>query len=160
MYTLTGREVVTQVRDLPSPGLPSEPCLMAEEHRAALGYRIAISDLAWRPPTAAADLGGSEEVCAILRITSPAFIIWTPYSQEGLAKHPLTKFGLRWFSVFEVANSSLIDPHPVLTRRHLIFQFEDSTLDIVCEAVQPFRFGGSGAMLSGKVAAILAEGAG
>ena len=158
LYELTGNEAVTKVCDLPSPALPSEPILLAEEHLAVLGYRIAMSDLAWHPTDKTIHPGEMEDAFAILRIKRPAFTIWTPYSQEGIGKHPLARVGLSWFSVFEVANSPLADPHPVLKRRHLIFQFEDSTLNIVCEQIEPFPFGGIRELLAIKVATVFAGG--
>jgi len=137
--------------------MPSYPILMSEEHCAVLGYRIADSDLGWCPQGIEANLGGSGKPSAILQITSPYYIVWTPYCQQGLGQHPLAKAGLRWFSVFEVANSPLFEPHPVWKRRHLVFQFEDSTLDIVCECIEATRFAGSVKEMAAKVSELFAR---
>jgi hypothetical protein len=143
VYELSGNETVTEVKELPSPGLPSYPQLLKHEHLAVLGYQIAKSNVSWKPQSVDSELGGDGNPFAIVRISSPSYVIWTPYSQEGIGKHPLAKVGLRWFSVWEVSNSPFIKPHPILKQRHLVFQFEDSTLDVVCSKVESFRFCGS-----------------
>ena len=87
-------------------------------------------------------------------------IVWTPACQEGLGKHPMAEFGLSVFSVSEVLNSPLIEPHPVLTRRHFVFQFEDSTLDMVVEGMDAYKLRGSKKHVALKLGEMFSEGAG
>ena len=139
MYQVTKQVSLTLAVDFPAPGLPSCPLLLSDEHRAVLvAYRIAASDEAWLPPSVTDDFGGKGTPFAIAIIKSPGYAIWTPYWQEGIAAHPLAQFGLKWFSVYEVEGSPLVQKHPVLQERHLVFQFEDSTLDVVCR-LEPVR---------------------
>lgn len=157
LYQLTGKESVFELTSLPPPGLPSYPVVLAGEHKAVLGYQVAESHIAWRPDEPSADLGGSGDSFAIIRISSPSYVYWTPYSQEGLGQHPLWEVGLRWFSVFEVAESPLTKPHPILQRRHLVFQFQDTTLDLVCEGVEPYHFAGNLESMSTRVSELFRD---
>lgn len=144
MYKLSGSEKLVRLSELPSPGTPSYPLLLSGEHYAVLAYEIARSESDWRPTTPELDLGGEGSAYTLVLLRSPSPILWTPFCQEGLGQHPLAAIGLRWFSAYMVNNSPLVETHPVLKERHLVFQFEDSTLDIVCdESISAYRFCGT-----------------
>jgi hypothetical protein len=156
MYKITGSEIIKKAKGFPSPGTAGEQVLLSDSRNAVLGYKISLSeaDSDWSPEDPQFDLGGSGDSNVILKIKSPTFVVWTPYCQEGLGRHPLAELGLSWFDVFQIENSIFSGEEAYLKRNHFIFQFEDSTLDIACADIDKFLFKGSGAELEEKVSEV------
>ena len=165
MYPLTGKEKVRELEEFPDPGLPSDyggPIIFATEHRAVIGYQIALSEegLRWKPENSEFDLGGQGERFLIMKIESPVFLVHTPYNQEGLGRHPLASVGLKWNSVFMIENSFFNMEHSYLSKEHYVFQFEDSTLDLVCRKIgDMFLFRGTVESTTDKISKIFGENA-
>lgn len=165
MYPITGKEKIKILEEFPEPSLPADyggPIIFTSEHKAVIGYQIALSDKSskWKPEKPELDLGGEGERFVILKIKSPTFLINTPYSQEGLSKHPLGALGLEWNSVSIVDNSHFNTNSSYLEKLHYVFQFEDSTLDLVCHSIEKmYLFRGSIESVTDKVSQIYKENA-
>jgi len=130
-------EVVREINQFPSPMTPSYPIFISDEDSAVLSYQIAICDRE-KDFNIIQLIDGHEDPYAIIHFTGICSSQWTPFCQESLGKHPLCKAGLRWFSVNEVENSSYckfigFEPDNLFKRRHLVFQFEDSTFECISE---------------------------
>lgn len=151
MYKLTDNELVTISKEIPSPGTAGEQVFISNSNYAVLGFQISLSQQDWTPSNRKFDLGGSGESFAILNILSPTYNIWTPYCQEGLGRHPLTQKGLNHFDVFEIENSIFSEEGAYFERKHYVFQFEDSTLDLVCKHIEVFLYKGSIEKMEKKV---------
>ena len=151
MYELSDNETLKVSAFIPSPGTAGEQFFVSNSNYAVLGFEISLSKQDWTPEEEGFDLGGTGISFAILTIESPTFNIWTPFNQEGLGRHPLSKKGLNCFDVYEVENSIFSSKNAYLCRKHFVFQFEDSTLDIVCKEIKVFLFKGDVERMEMKV---------
>jgi hypothetical protein len=126
-----------QCRKIDSPGMavPPEPVVLAE-HGLSIAYRKGGDDDSW------------------IVATFSGFLQFTHGypNDEALGAHPLGKFGLKFYDVFEVSGSPVIEElkkrnrvHPRHTDslfdryRHWIFTFQDETLDVISGAEPSFR---------------------
>jgi hypothetical protein len=113
--------------DLPQPTVVAEPRIFADHSTLSIRYRT------------------SDETVAMIRFPLCSYVIFGAPNDEALGGHPLGKRGLKFYSVHEIENSSLIQElerrnsvHPqhdreryLKDKKHYIFTFQDSTLECV-----------------------------
>jgi hypothetical protein len=113
--------------DWPQPAVVAEPQICANDSSLAIRYRT------------------SEETIAVIRFSLWNYVIYGAPNDEALGGHPLSKHGLKFYTVHEIEDSSLIQTlerqnsvHPrhdrelyLKDKRHYIFTFQDSTLECV-----------------------------
>ena len=113
--------------DFPQPTVVAEPRIFADESSLSIRYRT------------------SDETVAIIRFPHCSYVVFGAPNDEALDGHPLAKRGLKYYTVHEIRNSSLIQElerrnsiHPrhnrdsyIKYKRHYIFTFQDSTLECV-----------------------------
>src|SRR5262249_19235672 len=120
------RAVVLADWPQPSGGAP-EPRVLADDHSLSIRYRT------------------DKEQFAVVHFPMCNYLSFGAPNDEALSGHPLIKRGLKYYSVHEVHNSSLIQlleqrnsVHPRHDRsaflegeKHYVFTFHDSTLECV-----------------------------
>lgn len=122
---------VVILHDWPQPTTVAEPRVWADDHKLAVTYST------------------NEERYAVIRFASCRYFAFGAPNDEALGGHPLAAAGLKYYSVHEIHGSALIrqlerqnSAHPKhspdLFRdlRHLVFTFQDSTLECVVDAGQ------------------------
>jgi hypothetical protein len=126
-----GRAVVLGDWPQPAAGAP-EPRVLADDTSLSLLYRT------------------DDDRYAVVRFPLCFYLAFGSPNDEALGGHPLSRSGLRHYSVHEVHGSALVrelerrnsvhprhDPESYLTgRRHYVFTFQDSTLECVVAAQQ------------------------
>jgi hypothetical protein len=126
------RDRVVLLDSIPNPAAGStEPFIVADERQVAISYRIAESDFECYGP-----FDEENEPFCLLQFPWAPFHRLGPPNDEGLGAHPLARRGLKWYSVHEVMESSLVaqhwprasEHHP---RRHFVLTFQDSTFECV-----------------------------
>ena len=122
----------------PAMAVPPEPLLVAE-HALRIVYRAS---------------GGSaeEEKWVVAKFSGFAHFRHGYPNAEALGAHPLAKHGLKFYDVFEVDHSPLIEEmkkrnriHPrhsddlFAKHRHWVFTFQDETLDVISRDAPTFE---------------------
>jgi len=115
--------------DWPQPAVVSEPRIWADDTTLSLMYRT------------------DSDCHAVIQFPLCAWFAFGAPNDEALGGHPLARAGLRHYSVHEVHASALVrelerrnsvhprhDPASYLHRRHIVFTFQDSTLECVVSA--------------------------
>jgi hypothetical protein len=116
--------------DAPAMSVPPEPCVLADR------------DL-WIAYRASVELE-EEEKWVLVHFRSFLHFRHGYPNEEALGAHPLAKHGLKFYDVFEVDRSPLIEElkqrnsiHPrhsdalFAKDRHWVFTFQDETLDVI-----------------------------
>jgi hypothetical protein len=125
------RAIVLAAWPQPAAGAP-KPRVLANDTTLSLLYRT------------------EDNRYAVIRFPLCIYFIFGMPNDEALGGHPLSRLGLRHYSVHEVVSSALIrklerrnsvhpqhDPESYLKRmKHYIFTFQDSTLECVVAAEQ------------------------
>jgi hypothetical protein len=112
----------------PAAGAP-EPRVLADESSFSLLFR------------------SQDDSYVVFRFPLCTYLVFGAPNDEAFEGHPLSRFGLRYYSVHEVIGSELIKElerrnsvHPrhdrelYLKRRHFVFTFQDSMLECVVPA--------------------------
>lgn len=150
-----GQDRIVLLDSVPNPAAGStEPFIVADERQVAVIYRIANSDFERYGP-----FDEENEPFCLLQFSWAAFHRLGPPNDEGLGAHPLASRGLKWYSVHEVMDSSLVAEHwprvPAhYPRRHFVLTFQDSTFECVaanCSLIGVF----SSADIAGREAFLL-----
>ena len=82
---------------------------------------------------------GDQPLFAIVAFRSVVAFYFGPPNDEGLGRHPLARFGLKWYSVFEVFPSPFLaqigfGPSLWSSRKHhFIFTFQDSLFECIAD---------------------------
>jgi hypothetical protein len=113
----------------PMMAVPPEPLLLAE-HELRVVYRASGSP--------------EDEKWVVVRFAGFLHLRHGYPNDEALGAHPLAKHGLKFYDVFEVEHSPLIEElkrrnavHPrhsdalFAKDRHWVFTFQDETLDVI-----------------------------
>lgn len=121
--------------DAPMMAVPPCPCVLAE-HDLWISYQQ----------------GGEDEKWIVSHFDGYLQIRHGYPNDEALGAHPLGKYGLKFYDVFEVKNSPEVEDikkrnriHPRHTDasfendRHWIFTFQDETLDVISRCEPSFQ---------------------
>jgi len=126
MSSATDEHVIV-LDDWPQPEVVAEAQIRADEHALVVRYRTA------------------DEKIAVIRFPLCAYVAFGAPNDEALGGHPLSALGLKFYSVHEVKDSSLVRMleqrnavHPrhdrtryLKDKKHYVFTFQDSTLECV-----------------------------
>jgi hypothetical protein len=127
MSQAASEERAVVLEDWPQPAGVPEPKVLADDLSLSLLYRT------------------GEDRIAVVRFPTCHYLTFGEPNDEALGGHPLSKRGLRYYSVHEILESSLIrelerrnSVHPghnpdwyIRGMRHYVFTFQDSTLECV-----------------------------
>jgi hypothetical protein len=124
--------------DAPSMAVPPEPLVVAE-HDLMVVYR-------------ASPEGDKKDQWVVARFEGYLQFTHGYPNDEALGAHPLAKYGLKFYDVFEVSHSPLIDElkkrnsvHPrhsdalFAKDRHWVFTFQDETLEVISRDAPTFE---------------------
>jgi hypothetical protein len=147
-YVVDDRDRVVEAAGFPLPagGAPL-PMVVADEHRLLLAYRTEVVDPAWDGSRVVSVGPSSAGRIAVVR-AGGFDLHWGWPNEDVLAAHPLAGRGIQPDGVYEVIESSWVRAmekgnaiHPQHTpalfeaRRHLLFAFHDSTLELLVSRV-------------------------
>ncbi|HKR39077.1 MAG TPA: hypothetical protein VJU59_05230 [Paraburkholderia sp.] len=112
----------------------TQPCVVADEGRAVLVYRIAP-----RGPDGAGPVVRDEGPFCLVRFDGAVFASLGPPNDEDVSRHILHAKGLRPYAAYEVLKSTLVaewwpDLVSPIALRHFIFTFEDSSFEAVANS--------------------------
>jgi hypothetical protein len=149
MYEVDNRDEVQELAGVPQSSIGAPiPFMISDEHRVVLGYYLEDTypqgdgqTVRVVGPTSAF------ERLAIVRFAPCYAHMFGPPNDEAFSGHPLASRGLRPYGAYEVLHSSWIRrlermnsihnhhrPEAFWKLRHLIFAFNDTTFECVCEA--------------------------
>jgi hypothetical protein len=114
---------VTIWADAPELAIPEDPALLSDGSNLWLAYETVHEPRG--------------HIYAAIRFLHVFDHRLSPINDEGLGKHPYSKFGLRWYSFNEVLNSpEAMRWGLVLGVRHWVVTFKDHTLDILAQGAK------------------------
>src|SRR5690349_20300166 len=93
----TANEVAVVLPDWPQPTTVAEPRIRADDTTLTVRYRT------------------DDEKFAVIRFPLRSYVVFGAPNDEALGGHPLASYGLQFYAVHEVKNSSLIQ---MLERRN------------------------------------------
>ena len=165
MYSVDSQDRVIKLNDVPQPdvGAP-QPLVLSDERVTLLAYSVQRKPYPFDGGVLTeADMKLSGEQVALVEFRSCHSFMFGAPNDEACGGHPLADRGLSPYGVFEIENSSWIrqlekmnsvhSQHEggwLLTLKHFIFAFHDSTFECVASGL-------SWSLHSGSLEALLAE---
>jgi hypothetical protein len=151
MYAIDDQDTVVELKDVPQScvGAPC-PMILCGEHFLHLVY-ILEADLGnWDGTNIRVlDANSPGETCALVHFEHVEAHMFGPPNDEAFHGHPLSRRGLRPYSVNEIRKSSWIRklermnsihpyhrPEAYLKLKHFIFAFHDTTFECVAEGFE------------------------
>lgn len=139
MYSVDSQDRVIELNDVPQSDIGApQPLVLSDSSVTLLAYAVR-----------------NEEVALVEFRSCQSFMFGAP-NDEAFSGHPLADRGLRPYGAFEIENSSWIrqlekmnSVHPhhqggwLLTLKHFIFAFHDSTFECVASGLSLSAHSGS-----------------
>ena len=158
MYSVDSQDRVIKLKDVPQAdvGAP-QPLVLSDERTTLLAYSVQRKPHPFDDRVlTGADVKLFEDEAALVEFRSCQSFMFGAPNDEAFSGHPLADRGLSPYGAFEIENSSWIrqlekmnSVHPehqsgwLLTLKHFIFAFHDSTFECVASGLSWSAHSGS-----------------
>jgi hypothetical protein len=157
MFKKKEEEKVILLEDVPQSNVGAPlPCLVASENDLYLSYIMNVPDPNWDGTYVNVVGLESQKDIAIVRFSGAFSHFFGPPNDEAFEGHPLSRLGLKPYSVSRIEGSSWIkelikrnsvhpqhSPNMLSEHSHYIFAFHDTTFECIAKGFTVQKFNGS-----------------